>query len=309
MSEIPSRKEVASKVLRKVVSPRGMTKFLEFKFVSGNEYPYFDFCDSFPRLANLLRRIVVNRVDLEAPIFLAGLRRSGSTLFYRIMNAHSGLHLFNERFPADRLNGRGVASDRNIYSIADPDEFREIALRYLSPVMRSRSLRWGTKLSLELAHPDPGSISELGLKRILAAFPKARLIGLTRDPRDFVLSASQRGGHDTEWWVAEYLAMSALFRTLVDTCPDSFLVVRYEDLVDEPDSTIRKCCEFAGIDFEPAMLDPDQWSIKGPREYTSSQISARHGRWRVAQGTELDVVRFTTKACFPSAAWFGYPEA
>ena len=43
---IPTRKEILLKILRKLVSPRDLAKYLEFKTISGNEYPYFDFVSS-----------------------------------------------------------------------------------------------------------------------------------------------------------------------------------------------------------------------------------------------------------------------
>lgn len=307
MPSIPSRREVFGKILRKLVSPRDLRKFLEFKTVSGDEYPYFDFADLFPRFASLLSRICTGKLDVDSPVFVAGLRRSGTTLFYRVMNANSSLFMFNERFPGDRMNGRGISSENNIYySVEDSCLFRQIVIKYLSPRLRQHYRRWGGKLALELAHPDPGSVSVFGLERILSAFPKAKVIGITRDPRDFVLSALKRGGHDPQWWIDEYKAMMDLFERMRNTHNNSFIIVKYEDLVDNSDQVIRHCCEFAGLPFEEEMLDPSQWSVKGPKEYESTQISAHHGKWRSASGDDKDVVQSVNAECFPGAVHFGY---
>lgn len=307
MRTIPTRREVAAKVLRKLASPRDLRKFLEFKLISGDEYPYFDFTDLFPRLATLLNAWGPTRLDIDRPIFIAGLRRSGTTVFYRIMNAHRTLFLFNERFPGDRMSGRGTASPLNLYnSVDDPDAFRKIVRRYLSPVLRKQFERWGAKLALELAHPDPGSISVAAFDRIRAAFPNAKVIGITRDPRDFVLSALKRGGHDVEWWIDEYLAMAKLFQGLQTTADKHFMTIRYEDLVDEPENTVCRCCQFAEIAFDHVMLEPSQWSVKGPKEYESGGIVARHGNWREVTGASREVVKRTAEACFPCASYFGY---
>lgn len=309
MSEIPTYQEIFLKVLRKLTSPSDLREFLKFKFIWGDEYPYFDFVDLFPRLANMLVKAGQRQLDLDSPVFIAGLRRSGTTVFYRIMNAHSQLFLFNERFPGDRMNGRGVSSTRNIYySVDDPRIFHDIVVRYLSPSLRGQYSRWGAKLALELAHPDPGSVSVQGMERILAAFPKAKVIGLVRDPRDFVLSALKRGGHDAQWWIDEYLEMMSLFGRLQDTHRESFIVVRYEDLVEEPEQLVRQCCEFAGVSFERNMLDPAYWSKKGPKEYESMGIIRRIGKWSRVRDADLEIVNRTIEACFPQAAQFGYIE-
>jgi hypothetical protein len=103
--------------------------------------------------------------------------------------------------------------------------------------------------------------------------------------------------------------MMQLFRQLQERHANMFLSVRYEDLVDRTEQTVRHCCEFAGIPFEQGMLDPSQWSVKGPKEYESRGIVARNDKWRDAAGADLETVKQATEACFPSACHFGYlPE-
>ena len=304
--EIPTRKDIAVKVVRKLASPADLLKYLEFKFVSGNEYPYFDFADIFPGLATALG-LPFRRLDVDSPIFLAGLRRSGTTLLYRIISAHKSLFLFNERFPGDRLNGRGTSTLRNLlYGECGVERFRTITGRYLSPLLRAQYDRWGVKLALELAHPHPGSISAGAMARILAAFPGARVILIVRDPRDFVISALARGGHDVDWWIAEYLAMLNLADEIHKRHEDAVMTVRYEDLVQQPEESVRQCCEFAGLAFDSAMLDPALWPIKGPREYESKAIVTNSAKWKNAVGRDRAVVEKVSEACFPAASRLGY---
>lgn len=305
--ELPKRRKVALKAVRKLFSPADLKRYLEYKFVYGNEYPYFDLVDMFPGLSRVVTAMAPRRLVVDAPVFLAGLRRSGTTLFYRLMNSHSRLFLFNERFPGDRMNGRGVASGRNLlYSDTDTARFHRLACGYLGPLLRAKYSRWGAKLALELAHPHPGSISGEAMQKILAAFPRARLILIARDPRDFVLSALDRGGRDADWWVDEYLAMIDLFEALRLRSRDSVLTIRYEDLVRDTEGTLRRCCEFSGLDYQPCMLDPARWSSKGPREYESTTIEPRLDKWRTAGGADAAVVAQVSKRCFPYAERFGY---
>lgn len=306
---IPTRREILYKIIRKLISPRDLKRFMGFKAITGDEYLYFDLMDIFPWTHRVLNLLPGKRLDIDSPIFLAGLRRSGTTVFYRVMNANKHLFMFNERFPGDRLNGRSVASHMNLlYSpqYSEPNVFNKCAKNYFSPRIRSRVDRWGAKLALELAHPDPGSISIDAMKRILAGFPGSKVIAITRDPRDFVLSALKRGGHDVDWWIDEYLSMMNLFSDLMKTHEELILHVKYEDLIDKPEITVKKCCEFVNIPFDSEMLDPSKWSVKGPREYESKAISAKLGKWHNAEGEELDYIRKTTDACFPMATKFGY---
>ncbi len=304
---IPTRREVLAKILRKLASPRDLRRFLGFKFVSGDEYPYFDFADAAPRIAGAIGRLVPSRMDLGSPVFLAGLRRSGTTLFYRLMNANRHLFLFNERFPGDRMNGRGVASQHNLYnSVDDPRQFRHLTLGYLSPWIRVRFPRWGAKLALELAYTDPGSVSRPVLTRILSAFPGTRVVGITRDPRDFVISATRRGGHDAKWWIDEYLMMTDLFTELEVSCAVNFTHVRYEDLVSQPAAVLAYVCEFVGIPFESEMLDSSRWANKGPSEYARTGIVGATDKWRSATSEDRKLSLLAANACFPAAARFGY---
>lgn len=304
----PSRRELTRKILRKLVLPRELASYIEFKFVSGNEYPYFDFSEYMPWLSRLLNSLSPSRLDYGKPVFVAGLRRSGTTMFYRLMNANSQLFMYNERFPGDRLNGRSVATPQNIFSLDDMVLFRRTVSRFISPLVRTRYARWGVKLALELAHPDPGSISVPDMRKIIDAFPAARVIGIVRDPRDFVLSALRRGGHDAQWWIDEYRTMMDIFSELNNEKPGAFRFIQYESLVRDPGAVITSCCEFADLPFEPKMLDSSKWSVKGPKEYESSGIVAHTDKWRAVSGEEKAIAERVTSACFPDAQVFGYVQ-
>lgn len=299
-----NRDSTMRKAGRKLASPARLAGYLRFKLVEGNEYLYHDLVDAAPAVASMLR-VLPSRVDFDRPVFLAGLRRSGTTLFYRIMNAHPALFLYNERFPGDRMNGGGVSTDRNIWSIRDAEPFRDTVRRYLGPAVRRRR-RWGVKLALELAHPDPGSVAVEGMEAVLRFFPQCRVAGIVRDPRDFVLSALKRGGQSLEFWIAEYRTMHELFVRMKDAYPDRFRIVRYEDLVQDTETTVRDCCTFFELPFLPAMLDPGSWSVKGPREYDSSRIVAQTAKWRSAEGEARLAIGRVVEACFPAAETLGY---
>jgi len=308
MTQIPTRRSILKKALKKLVSPADLGRFIRYRFITGNEYPFFDLTDQFPWLARTINFVAhSHKLDLDTPVFIAGLRRSGTTLLYRILNANPELFLYNERFPGDRLNGRGTACDRNlVYGHYDRDSFHRIATNYVGPSIRRRFSRWGVKLALEIAHPDPGSIDRTAVLRILDAFPKAKIVFITRDPRDFVLSALNRGGHDVQWWIDEYRALMALLEELTHDRSDSIHVVKYEDLVSNSGEVVGRCCEFAGMSYLPEMTQSDNWSIKGPQEYENRKISDNVDKWKKAEGRARTIVQETSSACFPAAAKLGY---
>ncbi len=304
-----ARRHLFWRVLHHLIHPGTLPALFRYRLRDGNEYLYFDFADVFPSFAGVAARCSRQRLDLARPLFLATLRRSGSTLFYRIMHSQKNLFLFNERFPGDRLRGRGLPSDANIWSVAEEGEFRETVLRYIGPHIRRRYRRWGVKLSMDLAHPLPGSMTQEGLRMLFKVFSAARVVGLVRDPRDFVLSALSRAGKDARWWIDEYRAMMELFEEVSGSYPERFLWVRYQQMLNEPEATIRKCCAFAGLEFDERMLWPSSWSVKGPKAYASDRIVPQAEKWRKAEGADLQVVRAVEDACFPAAERFGYSRS
>ena len=53
--------------------------------------------------------------------------------------------------------------------------------------------------------------------------------------------------------------------------PDKFLVLRYEDLVSEPEKKLRAICDFLGIEFLPVMLHHQEF-IKDNELYPEQQM-------------------------------------
>jgi hypothetical protein len=91
-------------------------------------------------------------------------------------------------------------------------------------------------------------------------FPDAKYIHMVRDGRDVAISFAR-----TPWWhndIGENLERwHGEIRQIIDSSnqilnPNQILQVRYEDFVEQPESGLRRICDFLGIDFEDAMLDP-----------------------------------------------------
>ena len=303
-------RSLSGKIARKLTDPKDLRSYLSYRLGYGNEYIYSDFVDRVPALGRLVHAVVPARVDLEHPIFLAGLRRSGTTLFYRIMHAHPDLFLYNERFPGDRLNRHRVAeSERhwnNVWTIDAPERFREAVFRYIGPRVRRGYLRWGVKLAMEVHDSNSGSPDEPAMRHLFRCMPGAFVIGIVRDPRDFVLSATKRAGHDVEWWIDDYNIMARLFLELREQYPERFALVRYEDLVTRTQEIVSGCCARAGLRFDESMLKPEAWSSQGPREYARGGVVAQTEKWRAAEGDDRALVERVDRECFPTAADLGY---
>jgi hypothetical protein len=127
---------------------------------------------------------------------------------------------------------------------------RLFALFYEHHAERSGRARWGDK-SLHTEHY---------VDRIMAEFPFATVIHMIRDPRDRYASVRRRNNQDLSRVGAatgRWLDSARACRRNVRRHPARYLAVRYEDLVREPEATVRRVCDAIGVPFTRDMLSLD----------------------------------------------------
>jgi hypothetical protein len=213
-----------------------------------------------------------------APFFIVGSGRSGSTLLRLMLDSHSRIAIppetwylidLLEAFPFDRP----LREDEIHQAIAlmthhtrwldmglDAAEFRDrvanlssVCLRDLVEVVYRWRMevdgksRWGDKTPAYIEIVPP----------LAAMFGDAKFIHLIRDGRDVAKSFQRQGwyspwmhGHTGEWLRAVELDLK-LAKTPLN---DRILRVRYEDLVQHPETTLREICAFIDEKFEEQML-------------------------------------------------------
>lgn len=110
------------------------------------------------------------------------------------------------------------------------------------------------------------------IEELLALYPDAHFVVMVRDPRDVLLSQKNRwkrrrlGAKGTPWWNAlrtwagyHPITISLLWRSGV-AAGDRFkndqrvCVLRFEDLLTDPEVNLKRACESVGIGYDPAML-------------------------------------------------------
>jgi hypothetical protein len=87
-----------------------------------------------------------------------------------------------------------------------------------------------------------------------------------RDPRDVAWSVYRNyfesGTHGYSNDMADIAAYIATVDDMIDFWrdmrPDSFLEIRYEDLVRNPEPEIRNILDYCGLTWEPACLKPEE---------------------------------------------------
>lgn len=178
---------------------------------------------------------------------------------------------------------RDARSDDDLYRILQESRAERIG--------RSR---WG----------DKSLWSERHATKILTVYPTARMVQVVRDPRDQFASFKhhrRRGDLDVAVGAAMIRRSMRLAERNRLRHPDRYSVVRYEDLVREPERVSEDVCRFLDAVFTPDMLlEPSDSGVAIPRTMHTRSI----GRYRRdLSGGEIAVVEFATAA---SMRVFGY---
>jgi hypothetical protein len=247
--------------------------------------------------------------------------RSGTTLLGNIVDRHPEISIFVESFfipryyyaqvafwPLSREGNRArlaqaIAHDeRSVVNAVDVDE-RDVAQvteprlasvldEVLSRWARDRGApRWGDK--------TPGYLAKLPvLKRI---FPDARFVHIYRDGRDVLLSVRSLvrwTGWDTNAArvARDWERTLARARRWGARHPDRYLEVQYEQLIGNPGPVVKQVAEFAGLDFDPVMLESTEEADLNPALATWEKVNAtinphNFAKWKTKMDPE-DVATF-----------------
>jgi hypothetical protein len=91
--------------------------------------------------------------------------------------------------------------------------------------------------------------------------------------------------NNARFWI-QYINLAKDLRKQTGELPDNLLTIRYENLLNEPDSSLKQICEFIGEKFEAKMLQESQadieifspwestWKYKSNQDLDSSRIGA-----------------------------------
>ena len=204
-------------------------------------------------------------------IFILSLPRSGSTLLQQILGGHSQVHTVSEPWlmlhPLYSLREQGIETEydaslarKGLEDFLDElDEGRQV---YLDAVRAYASRLYGAALSQsgKTFFLDKTPRYHLILPELRACFPKAQFVFLLRNPLAVLSSTLQAWfENDTRQLdgTSNYHDLTEGAKHLADaleTFGDEAIVVRYEELVSDPQHTIDTLCRRLGISFEEDIL-------------------------------------------------------
>jgi hypothetical protein len=204
--------------------------------------------------------------------------------------------LHGVRFDIDRLAGEFQAEGRR--TVRDI-----VAALFEKNAAGEGKARWGDKTPYYGMH----------IPKLLEWFPDAQFIHLVRDGRDVALSLFARR-HDFSIYNTYFAGK--YWQQFVEVGrehgarlrPTQYLEIRYEDILQEPRSALRRICEFLREDFTDAVVDFKPAGEAGKTPLLQKPVQADNaGKWRRALTPRQ--VRLFEAAAGTTLERFGYPLA
>jgi len=227
--------------------------------------------------------------NMPEMVFILSSPRSGSTLLRVMLAGHTGLFSPPELnlLPFQTLAERDLALGRNAYRAISCDQRVGLveAVMHLTGRDAEKSEEWLNQLAQrnvtaeemyrflrESAAPrrvvdkstlNASCVAFLEQTRVIS--PGAHYVHLTRHPHAVIESLERvyfQGADPDEAFAAAQELWAVpnqnILRFLKTVEEARRHTLRFEDLVNDPEAAMRRLCDFLGLDFEPAVLEPFQ---------------------------------------------------
>ncbi len=204
--------------------------------------------------------------ETPQPIFIVGYPRSGTTMVEQTITAHPLISAGDELvFINDltRIGARWLGSPFQYPEcLADlwmgdnqlvPDQFRDY---YLDRTAQLGIFEPGAKF-----FTDKMPLNETHLGLIHLIFPQSPIIHVRRHPLDILISNFSNflthgfnQAFDVRTCAEHFVLIDDLVAHYRQQLDLNYLEVRYEDLVEDQETNVRRMLEFIGVDFDPKTL-------------------------------------------------------
>ena len=243
-----------------------------------------------------------------APIFVVGTPRSGTTLLASMLGAHPRIDCGPEPLFLPRLEAADAAAllKPATWPDAATDFVMSLHLQDASVAELYGRDRTAVRAWLAARKPSVAAMLEsltaaraeadrkprwaektprhlLSLPAIRAAWPDAQIVRVVRDPRDVALSASRVPFAD------QSVVVNLCLCARQDRIASDFFatdrnshVLRFEDLLAEPQAELEQLCRFLGESYDPVMVE---------RPDAATGLAADHEWWKHKAAEPLDPSR------------------
>jgi len=208
-----------------------------------------------------------NEDEKACPIFIVGYPRSGTTMVEQMLSSHVKISAGDElKFLWDLTRvAPKILNSPSHYPECLADLWfgdNQAALENLRDYYLKNSNQLGVIKPNVPFFTDKMPLNETNLGLISLVFPEAPIIHLIRHPCDVVLSNffnDLTHGNFQSYDLATSATHYALIRELVDHYLENidmkYLAIRYEDIIDDPETHCRKLLDFVGVEWDPECLE------------------------------------------------------
>jgi Flp pilus assembly protein TadD len=197
--------------------------------------------------------------DTEAPIFVLGQPRTGTTLVERIIGSHSTVHAAGE------LQQFGLAIRR----LSQHTEPKRFSRQLFEAAARLDSHKIGAmyfETTRRMHGEKPRFIDKLPqnylfVPLILKALPNAKIIHVTRSAPDACFASFKQlfadaylHSYDLEEMARHHCRYRHMMATWREAFPGAFLDISYENTVRDLEPNVRTLLEFLGLPWEDGCL-------------------------------------------------------
>ena len=212
-----------------------------------------------------------------SPIFVVGVPRSGTTMLAVMLNRHSRISIPPETqfftefvFQTGEIKYRSYEELVNLalssHRIKDLEldnerllsNFKKYNKNYgnlLKAILETYASKFGKE---RIGEKSPKHIEHV--KTIINNYPNTKIVCIVRDGRDNVNSLLKmpwaHPGNPRRFglFCKEWVALTNLAIRYSLKYPEQFLLVKYEDVILQPERELKKICKFIDEKFEPSMI-------------------------------------------------------
>ena len=227
--------------------------------------------------------------ESEAPIFVLGQPRTGTTLVERIIGAHSQVH------SAGELQQFGLAL-RRLSNYRNPKRFTRELFEMARTTEPAKVGNMYLQTASRMTGDTPRFVDKLPqnylmIPLILAALPNAKIVHLVRNPMDACFASYKQLFADAylhSYQQGEMARHHARYRKLMDTWRerfgDGFFDISYEETAADLEPNARALLDYLELPFEDACLE---FHKQDAAVSTASAVQVREpahtrsiGRWK-----------------------------
>ncbi len=211
------------------------------------------------------------------PVFIVGFPRSGTTLLGQILDSHPHIQVADERGLFSSLESyinQSIGPIAQVLPQLSAEQIRHLRAVYRQTLDQHLSLLPGTTVFVD---KDPFNLVKVML--MVRLFPQARILFVLRHPYDVCLScfmqAFEIGSHTASFFTLADTAhlysrmMDIWLRSRALLNPNVY-EIRYEQVVETLEISIRDLLHFIGIEWDPAVLKHDRHAQQHGRIQTPS---------------------------------------